>query len=542
MGSKKTKTTSNTQTVSTPTNPAWVTDYGQQFGSQVNGLLTADPTKYVAPASTLQNQAFQGASTLGSTWQDSLASATGAVKGLLTPTANTSLLPTAPSVSTYGAAAGPVATARTAGQAGVAGYDANGYTAAPQAAVSGYGANGYDAFTLGKGAQIAPTTDANATLVKSLLSGTSLGGYENPYTDSVVNSTLADFDQKAGTDLANAKAYQAQNGATGGSGNALFTSNLVDNSNRARATTESGLRSDAYNAAAALATTDAGNLTNVSEFNAGQSNARAQAQAQLDQATLTGDQDAINSARSKLADAQNAEAAQETQARNTSALDYVGRSDTAGGLLATARNAEAAQQAGAYDTSALDFAGRSDVNSRANADSRNTATQSLLGRTDAASQFGATANNAEQNLLFTSGLSNNQFNAGQQDSAVTRALAAAGLLGNLGQEGDALATNDVTTQGTLGGVQRGIDADQRTAQLTLMQLIQQLGGYSPTLFQGKTGSIDTTTTVKDTPSILDQIGQGLDLAAQGISLGTGVAAKFNNLNPMSLVKGLGAGG
>lgn len=85
-----------------------------------------------------------------------------------------------------------------------------------------------------------------------------IGQFENPEINSVVNSTLADFDHQAGLTRAQDDLNLAGSGAFGGSGAALTKSATEDALARARATTESTLRSNAFNTALGGATSQAG--------------------------------------------------------------------------------------------------------------------------------------------------------------------------------------------------------------------------------------------------------------------------------------------
>jgi hypothetical protein len=75
-----------------------------------------------------------------------------------------------------------------------------------------------------------------------------LGGdpYGNPYTDSVIKSSLNDFDTSAAQQSSALRAQQAGAGAFGGSGFGIATGQLAGQQGRARAALDSGLRSDAY--------------------------------------------------------------------------------------------------------------------------------------------------------------------------------------------------------------------------------------------------------------------------------------------------------
>jgi hypothetical protein len=79
----------------------------------------------------------------------------------------------------------------------------------------------------------------------------------SPHTDSVVNSTLADFDHNAGLTRAQQSLNLTKSGAFGGSGAALTQAATEDNLARARATTDSGLRQAGYTQALGAATSQA---------------------------------------------------------------------------------------------------------------------------------------------------------------------------------------------------------------------------------------------------------------------------------------------
>jgi hypothetical protein len=125
--------------------------------------------------------------------------------------------------------------------------------------VAGAGANGYQA--------------QNASAA-SLLDG--LQNYMSPYTNDVVNTTLAGFDQNAGQQRAQAALDEARTGAFGGSGAAITRSMLGDNLARTRAATEAGLRDQAFNVGSGLSAQDAGFRQQANIANAGFQNQAAQ--------------------------------------------------------------------------------------------------------------------------------------------------------------------------------------------------------------------------------------------------------------------------
>jgi len=84
-----------------------------------------------------------------------------------------------------------------------------------------------------------------------------IGEFLNPYLNGVVNSTAADLDANAGKVRAQQALDLARSGAFGGSGAALTQSATEGELARARATTLSGLKSQAYGQAVSAATAQA---------------------------------------------------------------------------------------------------------------------------------------------------------------------------------------------------------------------------------------------------------------------------------------------
>lgn len=92
--------------------------------------------------------------------------------------------------------------------------------------------------------------------------------YLNPYLSQVVDASAADFDAHAGQVRAQQALDLAGAGAFGGSGAALTQSLTEGELSRARATTLSGLRSDAYKTALGAAAGDADRATQARLANA----------------------------------------------------------------------------------------------------------------------------------------------------------------------------------------------------------------------------------------------------------------------------------
>lgn len=272
LSSSKNKTTTNQKTSETanvtPTNPPFVVDSIKGFTDKVNAFGNTDPYQYVAPASPLQNSAWDQAPKQLGGWRDGLAKATNA--------------------------------AEAAGNASVSLNGPSGYAARPADA-----------------AQIGDMERAESRRGKEFMED-----YRNPYLKDVVDTTLSEYDLEAGRTRAAQAAHAARNGAFSGSRFALREAQTEGELGRGRAATEAGLRDRAFNTAAGLGMQDADRLTSTNMFNTGQTNAGRMAQAQLQQQTNLYNTGAENQSRQfgagafnqfALADAQLAEQAAQRQ-------------------------------------------------------------------------------------------------------------------------------------------------------------------------------------------------------------------------------------
>ena len=106
--------------------------------------------------------------------------------------------------------------------------------------------------------------------------------YENRYTDQVVDTTLANFDEYAGRQRAQEAAQAAGNNAFGGSRFGVQRAITEEQIARERASQESGLRFGAQDRAFGLGMQDANSANQIAAQNAAAANQRAQAQATLD--------------------------------------------------------------------------------------------------------------------------------------------------------------------------------------------------------------------------------------------------------------------
>lgn len=116
--------------------------------------------------------------------------------------------------------------------------------------------------TINVGNAVAPSM--TAAMAKDYLKD-----YFDPYTDAIVNSTLANFDKTAGQQTAQAKLDLAGDTTFGGSYGGIGLGNLVSQLGVDRAGVEGNLRSQAFNTALGAAQQDAGRAQQASQVNAG---------------------------------------------------------------------------------------------------------------------------------------------------------------------------------------------------------------------------------------------------------------------------------
>lgn len=207
MGSK-TKSKSSTNQTTTPVISEPYSSSFQGLTGQFDNFMGMDPKQFVAPASALQNQAFGMAGNLGA------------------------------GNSHIDAASGFAGTAGNAGPSTVS-YD------------------GYRAPTLGA----AKTTDA-AQLIDYM------DQYQNPYTQRVIDATLADYDENSGVRRAAMAADAGKTEAFGGSRYGIAQGQLEGELARGRASTEAALLDQQFRLAGQFAGQDAGMAQQTGQFNA----------------------------------------------------------------------------------------------------------------------------------------------------------------------------------------------------------------------------------------------------------------------------------
>lgn len=139
----------------------------------------------------------------------------------------------------------------------LAGADPTSYVAGPNSLLTQAGANATNLSGTPWAYDAAQDVNGGVANAKTPSIAGDISQFMSPYTDSVVNSTLADFDHQAGLTKAQDDLNLAASGAFGGSGAALTKAATADNLARARATTEAGLRQAGFSTALGGATSQA---------------------------------------------------------------------------------------------------------------------------------------------------------------------------------------------------------------------------------------------------------------------------------------------
>lgn len=411
LSSSKTRTTTtqnsnqteNSSGTQMPVTPLWLLEDARDYVNRIGAFADMDPNAFVAPASPLQQMAWQNAPWALSGWQGqaltaaqmaqaagqtgpnlagAAAAAGSAPKGtggpLQAPAGGPAFQAQA---SSYAAPTlGPAALASAQGYAAPAlGHPSlvsgQGYSAPAIAAAQGYAAARIGQPIGAQAAQVAPaaTVDpyafdipshygyTNTTAGRTPIAGTpgataspatagniagGIDAFRNPYVSEVVDASLADFDASAGRTRAAQAAQAARAGAFGGSRLALREAATEGELARARGTLASGLHALAFDSAAGLAAQQAGLSQQNSQFNAGNqtevslANAGQEAARALAQGSLDQQTSLFN------ATTANDQARYFADQQNATArLNQQTRAGLAQGNQAAA-NARAAQQAG----------------------------------------------------------------------------------------------------------------------------------------------------------------------------------------------------
>ena len=400
-------------------------------------------------------------------------------QGVTPGTAATATMPTmgpaaqagfTPAAGGGGAGAGQ-SSAGVAQAAGIA--PAQGYTAAQTAGLAN---GGVGAVNLG------PATQAGSA---SLLDG--LQNYMSPYTSQVVDAARADLDQQQAQQRAALLGSQGKRNAFGGSGVAIEGGLLAGEQARARNSIISGLLDQGFQRGTALSADDANRRQQTGLFNAGETNDMREAQGGFDMQGVginanigMANTAATNQASEFGANANNVRGIE--QGRLGTQASIANADNQTQSSISNANNVTQASIASLNSATQTNIANM-DAQTRvslANAQSVNDQARLLAQLGVDVSTFNAGQINemtqqalalSQQNNQFNAGqmTQGSQFNAGQQDTALNRALTGAGLLNDFGNSMGNNTRADIGLLGDLGATQRGIEQEGLLAGLNLTQ-------------------------------------------------------------------------
>lgn len=476
MGSKKVKTTSNETAVTKPNTPAYIEAPVQNYFGQIQGLFS-DPKAYTTPANDLQTGAGQAAGNLGG-WQAGLnqsnamaQGAAGAGPQYVTP-------------SLFGGAS-----AGQAQQASVQGYTPQQAQASLAGTAQTVTPQGYTAAQMDR-VNLSPVERAQA---QSLL--TNFDRYQNPATDALVKTTLADFDASADQTRAQQAAAAARNKAFGGSRFAIQEAQTEGELSRARASTDAQLRDRAFSQAVGMSQFDAANRQQASLANAQMGNQHSQYQAGLDQQRGLFNTGAQNDASAFFANAGN-----NASMFNAGQTNDMARLNAQLGTNVNLANAQFGNDANRFSADAQNQA------SMFNTGQANQLAQTNAGFAQQAGLAGMDATNRGQ-----------EFNAGLYDNALGRQLQAAGLMGQNANTQAGNARADVSTQMEAGNNLWNIANQNNRAPLDAQMAYAAL--LNPGLIGSMTGQTinsSGTSTQKQSGGLLGSLlGAGLSGWATG---------------------------
>lgn len=321
FGKSKSKSSQNSSGTVTPTNPDWITTPIRQLTSAISGLGNTDASSYVSPASGLQKAAFGIGDVIAGrygvsapTGQTSApASSSGLFSNLgvrdqgtpdylaygkaypdvaasyggMSPEAH-AIIARRQGLSTKrvtpeqmykdhyenfgrnegrklpytgGVESSAPSSAKPSMPAGISAIMSGGSVSDP---VQAYGDARDIASEVADAGPNTISTDGLSAPAASLLDN--IGAYMSPYTDDVIDTTLAGFDENAGRVRAEQAASGAANDAFGGSRFAVREAITEENLARERASLEAGLRDEGFRFGAQLSDSDAGRRQQADQF------------------------------------------------------------------------------------------------------------------------------------------------------------------------------------------------------------------------------------------------------------------------------------
>lgn len=546
MGSTKTKTKTNETATTTPTVPDYAIGPIQNYYSDVTAFGNGNMADYTTPANQTQLDALGRTNSLYNNGE--LSNAIGYTTNILSrlggvapATGSYATAPRAPSVTDVaGIGDRGVSQAQTGTLGPAALAQAANAGQASSVNLGGYNASGYDPSLVGDLGRFMPN-GVERIAGQSLLDN--LPAYMNPYLSQVVDTTAADMDTQAGRIRAQQAADMARTGAFGGSRSAILGAQTEGELARARASTLSGLRSDAFNTATGLSNLDADRRQGAGMFNAGAQNTLDLARGQLGAQGALANQGALNTAGQFNAGARNDAAAFGANALNQGQLFNAG-----------SQNDFALQNAGFQQQANLQNAGAQNQYGLAQFDATNSMNQFNAGALNdaAAQQYGIAGQNAQQNAQAANALASqvygtqadlNQFNAGQANdlsqfnanldlNRYAQQLAAANQAGQLalGQGADNRA--NIETQMSLGD--RLWELQNQNSPLN--QLLIQAGLLDPGVLDTLTGQ---TINSQGTSTSKQSGGLGSSILGGLFGLGSAAVGKYSDRRLKANVTKLG---
>jgi hypothetical protein len=491
MGTKKTTTTQNQTGTTTPVAPSGAQGSIDTLFNQIQNYVGSNPQQFVTPPSALQQQAYQGAANLGAT-NNNAASMVGQTLndyGAKSQATVNNLNPrSAETIAAFTPTTPAVTNVADVGNRGVA---TAGVAQMPTAATIG-DPRMWDVAQASGGVG----GEVERAQAASLLDN--LSKYQNPYTQQVVDTSLASFDNNAAQQRAQYAAQGARNGAFGGSRFGIGETNLQAQQGLNRGGMEAGLRSDSFNTAANLSNLDAGRRQETGIFNAGQKNDRDNLNGQLSTQASIANAGYSNDAAKSYA-----------QMMQESGMFNAGQTNQFGLAGFNAQNNVNLANAGAYNNAFEQMFGEANSNNRQNANATNSMNELGFSTNAETNRFNAgQANSANQ-------FNTDQFNNMQQFNR-TEANDANQFGANLGMEGANLlnsiyGTNsnaqnqNVQTQADIGNQQWQQQQMQQLAPLLQtqqgIQLLTQLMGP----LMGQSATSNSTGTTKESGGMLGQL-------------------------------------
>lgn len=521
--------------------PNYVTPVTVGYFNDLNKYMESDPNRYITPINQAQMELFGGIGTDANTLRELSNDPSRLFLGPADPSQYQyaplyggadpyyqNALTSANNAVTMGSSIAPAALPDRYGVTNVADLGNRGFVNADigilgnaaKANYTGYNApqlgnaqtwqgTGYDAALVG---DISRLLNGNAAQASSASLLDNLSAYQNPFLQNVVDATMADFTDYAGQQRAELARKGAAAGAFGEGRFGLAEGQLEGELARARATTDAGLRSDAFQFGANLSNLDAARRQEVALANAGWSNERDLARADLGLQGRLADTSAINASRSALAAARNQAASENTLAANTRTLNQANFNRDAAKYLADASNQSESDYAAALNDFAKTRFGEQSLTNRANAETQNQAIADTFAARTQAAQQDATAQNAINSEFFTTQADLNKSNADlalrQADLQRLNASNLADIAQSYGQNTRA----DIEQKQALADYLWQIQQQRTLAPLTQLQTAGGL--IDPALINAVSGqSIDVRNASNSSGG-----GNGLGIIAAGLSL------------------------